>query len=431
MLVEKLKINLDFAPVRMPWYKAAIERFFGSLKTQLTGSIPGRCLQLLKESDYDPKKQSVVTLDGLQEILHHFIVDIHNQSGHTQLKSPRAEVWNHAIQSYPISIPSSDDSLKVLLGDVEERVISKTGIEFNHLFYNSDRLQLLGRYYETEDGRIRDRIRGKEKAKIKYNRNDLSVINVFDPSTREYLAVPAVNQNYTQNLSLAQHRIIRRYATNESQKVDIVALALAKHTIQNIVAEALKETKAAKTSKQIIKYLGTGRGEHVIRAQEESLKISEESDCIDDVLSEVEPLISNHTNLGISDFPSVLNAVEENKEIPVEEKVFKIEEPKGVDAKKRKVNTQTKLSHPIGEKIVTRKSKSKTESDDRKILDKSAELEHVIVPEQKASDLSLDLISSENSLIDVEDSTPKIEKQESKTKSQASVGLPQWKPRQR
>jgi putative transposase len=145
----------------MPWYKAAIERLFGSLKTQLTGSIPGRCLQLLKESNYDPKKQAVVTLNELQEIIHIFIVDMHNQGSHTELKSPRATVWNKAIQSYPISVPSSDDNLKVLLGDVEERTISKKGIEFNYLFYHSDKLQLLRQHYETEDSRRRDRIKGK------------------------------------------------------------------------------------------------------------------------------------------------------------------------------------------------------------------------------------------------------------------------------
>ena len=428
---RELKINLDFAPVRMPWYKAAIERFFGSLKTQLTGSIPGRCLQLLKESDYDPKKQSVVTLDGLQEILHHFIVDIHNQSGHTQLKSPRAEVWNHAIQSYPISIPSSDDSLKVLLGDVEERVISKTGIEFNYLFYNSDRLQLLRQHHETEDGRRRDRIRGKEKAKIKYNRNDLSVIHVFDPSTREYLAVPAINQNYTQNLSLAQHRIIQRYVTNESQKVDIVALALAKQAIQDIVAEALKETKAAKTSKQIIKFLGTGRGENVIRSQEESLEMAEKSARIDDTISEVEPLILNSVNSGISDFSSAFGTTKENNKISMKENSAQPEESKGVDAKKSTINTQTKLLPSIGENTVTRKSKSKPKSDDKKSLDKSADRESTLILEQQAPDLSAKSSLLENDSSSLESSIPEIEKQESKTKSHASVGLPQWKPRQR
>jgi putative transposase len=428
---RELKINLDFAPVRMPWYKAAIERSFGSLKTELTGSIPGRCLQLLQESDYDPKKQAVVTLHELQEIIHIFIVDIHNQRGHTQLKSSRAEVWKQAIQSYPISIPSSDDSLKVLLGDVEERVISKAGIEFNYLFYNSDRLQLLRQHHETEDGRRRDRIRGKEKAKIKYNRNDLSVIHVFDPSTREYLAVPAINQNYTQNLSLAQHRIIQRYVANQSQKVDIVALALAKQAIQNIVAEALKETKAAKTSKQIIKFLGTGRGENVIRSQEESLKMAEKSARIDDIIDEVEPVALSSVSSGISDFSSAFNAAEGNKQISTKEKSIQLKESKSVETEKSEINAQTKLVPQITEKKVTRKPKSKTKSDHNKILDQSTDREPVIVPDRQTPDLLADLIPSENSSSGVENSTPEVEKQASKTKSQASVGLPQWKPRQR
>jgi putative transposase len=431
---RELKINLDFAPVRMPWYKAAIERLFGSLKTQLTGSIPGRCLQLLKESDYDPKKQSVVTLDGLQEILHHFIVDIHNQSGHTQLKSPRAEVWNHAIQSYPISIPSSDDSLKVLLGDVEERVISKTGIEFNYLFYNSDRLQLLRQHHETEDARRRVRIRGKEKAKIKYNRNDLSVIHVFDPSTREYLAVPAINQNYTQNLSLAQHRIIQRYVTNESQKVDIVALALAKQKIQDIVAEALKETKAAKTSKKIIKFLGTGRGENVIRSQEESLKMVEQSDRIDEAVSNIESSDVSSINLGISDFSSAFNGAIEGEEKLIEEVPIILIEPtdikKNTNKKAKEYDPHIKQEPKILAATATRKSRSKTKSAEGNISEKMNDPEPVIISEQQVPDLSSES-SLENSLSGDASSGVEVTKQESNTTSQASIGLPQWKPRQR
>ena len=135
---RELKINLEFCPVRMPWYKATVERHYGSIQKQVGGKIPGSCAKFLENNDYDPKKQAVVTLQDLQEIIHIFLIDIHNQSSHTKLKSPRASVWNHGVQSYPISLPSSNDNLKVLLGDIEERTISRKGIEFYYLFYNSD-----------------------------------------------------------------------------------------------------------------------------------------------------------------------------------------------------------------------------------------------------------------------------------------------------
>jgi putative transposase len=431
---RELKINLDFAPVRMPWYKAAIERHFGSVKTLLRGSLPGRCLQLLEKSDYDPKEQAVITLNELQEIIHIFIVDINNQDSHSQLKGPRAAVWNHAIQSYPISVPSSVDSLRVLLGDIEERTISAKGIEFNYLFYNSDSLQLLRSVYEKEDNRKRDRIQGKEKAKIKYNRNDLSVLHVFDLQTRQYLAVPANNQDYTQNLSLSQHKIIYRYASSKFPKVDIVALALAKQEIQNIVAEALKKTKAAKTSKQVIKFLGTGRGEHVIQAQEESLKMVEQADRIDDMISEIDLPEVPSANSGISDFSSAIDIAsrrDENASKEMPSVLIESDNKANNSHQVQESDTLVKQDSQIAEPKEPRKSKSKPKTDIIKVPSTKKDLKLPMAQEPQVLDLPAELSLVKNSSSSGESSALEVEEQELNTKSQASVGLPQWKPRQR
>ena len=412
---RELKINLEFCPVRMPWYKATVERFFGGLKKQLSGKIPGRCLTLLEKSDYDPKKQAVITLHELQEIIHIFLIDIHNQTGHTKLKSPRASVWNYAVQSYPTALPSSDDNLKVLLGDIDERTISRKGIEFYYLSYNSDRLQTLRDSYEANDFRRREKIRSKEKAKFKYNRNDLSVIYVFDPHNREYIAIPAINQDYTQNLSLHQHRIICRYLQNRGQEVDNVALALAKQQIQEIVSEAIKETKAAKTSKQIIKFMGTGRGENVIYAQEESLKTIEPSEPIDAIVVNAEPVLSE-INSGISDFSSVLE-----RDKTVEKSTTEILPNDSTKTNNRtetpKVKQQSKSK--ARKKSAANKSKSKTKSNNKQnptVSNKQASTSKV---KQKIPDEAVEAILSEN----------EKKKQESKEKpSKATIGLPQWKP---
>jgi putative transposase len=431
---KELIINLDFAPVKMPWYKGIIERFFGSIKKQFRGSIPGQCSKLLDKNDYDPKEQAVVTLNELQEIIHIFIIDIHNQGSHSQLKRPRASVWNHAIQSYPISLPSSDDSLKVMLGDVEERVISNKGIEFYYLFYNSNPLQLLRSAYEKEDNRKRDRIKGKEKAKIKYNRNDLSVMHIFDLKTRKYLAVPANNQEYTHNLSLSQHQIIYRYANNNFPKVDIVELALAKQEIQNIVAEALKETKAAKTSKQVIKFLGTGRGEHVIQAQEKSLKMIEQADRIDDMISEIDLPEVHSANSGISDFSSAIDvATERDKNASKEMPSVLIESDNKANNSHQvqESDTLVKQDAQIADPKEPRQSKSKPKTDRIKVPSTKKDLKLPMAQEPQVLDLPAESSLLKNDLSSLESSTSEVEKQESKTKSQASVGLPQWKPRQR
>ncbi|MDJ0742301.1 MAG: DDE-type integrase/transposase/recombinase [Xenococcaceae cyanobacterium MO_167.B27] len=415
---RELKVNLEFCPVRTPWYKPTVERYFGSIQKQLNGKIPGSCAKFLEENDYDPKKQAVVTLDELQEIIHIFLIDIHNQSSHTKFKNPRASVWDHGVLSYPISLPSSDDTLKVLLGDIEERTISRKGIEFYYLFYNSDRLQALRDRYEAGDFRRRDKIRGREKAKFKYNRNDISVIHVFDPQTREYVAVPAINQNYTQSLSLAQHRIIHRYALNQGiiqngQNVDVVALALAKQQIQNIVGDAIKKTKAAKTSKQVIKYMGTGRGEDIIFAQERSKGI-EPANPFDEITVDAEPVLSN-INAGISDFSSAVELDAKAEEISVE---ILPENSVNTKSETKPSKTQKKSQSKAGKKSIARKSKSerknKTSSTANKKQQESLrEKQHII-----------------DNLAETSSSTNKKQEQPPKqeTKSRASIGLPQWKP---
>ncbi len=378
---------------------------------------PGNCAKFLKNNDYDPKKQAVVTLQELQEIIHIFLIDIHNQSSHTKLKSTRASVWNHGVQSYPISLPSSDDTLKVLLGDIEERTISRKGIEFYYLFYNSDRLQALRDRYETDDFRRRNKTRGKEKAKFKYNRNDISVIHVFEPQTREYLAVPAINQNYTQNLSLAQHKIIYRYALNQGiiqngQNVDIVALALAKQQIQNIIGDAIKKTKAAKTSKQVIRYLGTGRGENVIFAQEKSMKAIEPVNPFDEITVDAEPVLSN-INAGISDFSSAVELDAKAEEIAVE-----ILPEDAVDTKSETKASKTRKKSKARKKSAANKSKLK-----QKNMRNST-------PSKKQKDSLEEKQHITDKVAQTESSTKKKKEQlpEKETKSRASIGLPQWKP---
>ena len=409
---RELKINLEFCPPGMPWYKASIERFFASIKKQLSGTIPGRCLELLEKSDYDPKKQAVVTLHALQEIIHIFIVDLHNQGVHTGLKSPRASVWNHAVQSYPIALPSSDETLKVLLGDIDERTISRKGIEFYYLFYNSDRLQTLRERYETDDFRRTDKIRGKEKARIKYNRNDISVVYVFDPQTREYLAVPANNQDYTRNLSLSQHRIIHRYASSKCENVDIVALALAKQQIQDIVSDAIKKTKAAKTSKQVIKFLGTGRGENVIISQEQSLKMIEQADSINIVTSTKS--LSPSLNSGISDFSSALERDEKVEKLAV---AILPNDVTSIESETKNSKARKKSEPKVREKSVDSKPNSKI----KPAASKKQTLK--LEPKPHILDEIVESSSSENS---IEEQQQNQEKQ-----SQATIGLPQWKPRSR
>lgn len=257
---QQLGITIQYTPPRMPWYKSTVERTFGSYNTKLLTGQPGSLFQeFTSQYDYDPRKNAVVSLSALQAMIHIFIIDIYNQSSHPQYKFSRSEVWTKGITEFPIKLPVSNQDLRVLVGAIEKRVISKNGIEFVGLYYNSSELVHLRTLYEKEDLRRKGGKREKEKATIKYDPTDLSRIYVLDPNNYEFIVVPAVNQEYTQGLTLWQHKVIKNLAAMESNKIDIVALALAKQKIQEIVEREWQKSHKGKTRQSMARWLGIGR----------------------------------------------------------------------------------------------------------------------------------------------------------------------------
>jgi putative transposase len=216
------------------------------LNTQLLSHQPGKTFaKFMQQNDYDSKNNAVVSFDALQEILHIFIVDIYNQSGHPQLKSPRQKVWSKAIASFPPALPSSKNELSVLIGAIVERTVTRRGIEFEGLIYNCSEL-----------ARLRSELEKSTKTKVKYDPTDLSRVYVLDSLNCQFIEVPALHQEYTQGLTLWQHKVIKQLARIEADRIDIVALALAKEKIQTIVEGEWKKTKRGKTRQSMARWLG-------------------------------------------------------------------------------------------------------------------------------------------------------------------------------
>ncbi len=211
----------------------------------------------MQQYDYDPRRNAVVSFEALQEILHLFVVDIYNQSSHPQLKSPRQQVWNRAIASFPPALPPSITELKVLIGATVERTITRRGIEFEGLIYNSSQL-----------ARLRSEMGQSPRTKVKYDPTDLSSVYVLDSYNHQFIEVPALHQEYTQGLTLWQHKVVKQLARLEADKVDIVALALAKEKIQRIVEREWKQSKRGKTRQSMARWLGIESSESTFKTGE-------------------------------------------------------------------------------------------------------------------------------------------------------------------
>ncbi|MGB3188136.1 MAG: Mu transposase C-terminal domain-containing protein [Limnoraphis sp.] len=267
---KQLNFNISQTPPKVPWYKGSIERHFKTINTQLLQGQPGSFLKNLKMYDdqYDPYKEAVVSLDALHEMIHIFIIDIVSQASHSDLKTPRSEVWKAAITEFPPAMPTKMQDLRILLGAVTHRVISKNGIEFEGLYYKSPELTRLRTLYEKRDRRRQNGTNNREKAKVKYDPGDISCVYVFDPEGQNYVPIPAVSQDYTQGLSLWQHKAIKKYAAQETEKVDLVALSIAKKKIQKIVEQEWNNSKRHRTRTQMARWNQVGLIDYNIKEVE-------------------------------------------------------------------------------------------------------------------------------------------------------------------
>ncbi|MBG1270538.1 DDE-type integrase/transposase/recombinase [Nostoc sp. WHI] len=341
-----LGIAIQYSPPRMPWYKSSIERYFGAVNSQLLSDLPGKSFSnFMKKYDYNPLKNAVISFEALQEILHIFIIDIYNQSSHPELKSPRTSVWSKAIQEFPPALPGSYQQLKVLVGNITTRKVTRRGVEFEGLIYNSFELS-----------RFRSSALASEKATIKYDPTDLSQIYVFDPTIHQFLSVPALSQEYTKGLSIWQHQVIKKLARQEAEKVDIIALALAKEQIQKIVDQEWMSSKKGKTRTAMARWKGIGRsglntGDFEFSKDEQLLN---NDMAINSIAPETVTIPKSEFSVmsGISELGSAFNnefsssSIEENREKIEVENFNNIQSPSCKDSGENSIKPNKRKSSP-------------------------------------------------------------------------------------
>ena len=224
--------DMQFAPVRVPWYKGAVERLLQTIHSSLIHRQPGTTFSnIFDKGDYDPAKHAVIWLDLLDEILHKWIIDIYSQDIHTGINDIPAERWKNSIVEYPPALPPAHTDLDIILGKIAYRKISGTVIHFQNLEY-SDSILATIRTNQDKEGRV----------KIKYDPTDLGMIYVYDAFWCRFVPVPVVDQEYAQGLTEFQHEVICKFIRRTNQaRINRKALIEAKEYIRRKIAEAFAD----------------------------------------------------------------------------------------------------------------------------------------------------------------------------------------------
>ena len=251
-------ISIRHSPTRKPWYKGTVERYFGTINTNLLHEQRGTTFSnILERGEYDPAKNAVIPFETLLRILHKWLVDVFARTPHRGLKGIPAVEWLKACQRDPVRTISHVSDLDVLLGNVETRTLRRTGIELNHLFYMDP-----GVVAWLRDPAFHEKAPDR-KVKIKFDPSNLSAIRVLDPRTLRYETVPVVPSyaGYAGGLTKWQHEVILRHVRQTMQEeVDLESLARAKEHIAEMVAQAMgAKRRSSRTMQKAARWAGIGR----------------------------------------------------------------------------------------------------------------------------------------------------------------------------
>jgi len=202
-----LGIDTDFNPVKKPEYKGTVERFNRTLTESLLTLLPGKTFQSVKErGDYNSSKKADLQLHDIRMIFTNWVIADYSTRLHSQTMRVPRQAWEEEVEKNPVRLPMKVSELDMLLGMYEVRVLSRQGVKFKDIYYNSPQLTNLLN------------IPGwNREIQLRINPADLNTISVIHPQTDKLFTVPSINPAYTDGLTLEQHKAIRKQAREKGE----------------------------------------------------------------------------------------------------------------------------------------------------------------------------------------------------------------------
>lgn len=184
-------IDLKYRKVKKPNYGAHIERYMGTLMTEIhaldgsTGSNP------TDKGDYDSAKNATMTLDDFNNWLAHLILGKYHLKEHSGLGRPPVRQYQDGIlgtDQIPgigfVKLAGDPEKLRMDFLPFEERTIQPVGCVIDHIHYQDP---VLYKWIGAADPTNK---RNARKFIFRYDPRDISCLYFWDPEVYQYYRIP-------------------------------------------------------------------------------------------------------------------------------------------------------------------------------------------------------------------------------------------------
>lgn len=220
--MHDLNMNVEWAPVKTPTYKAIVEKFFDTLNKsvfhKLGGAVPYGVKEM-REREIDPAKTACMTLSALQEVIYQYIVEVYQMQMHEGIGAAPLQKWKQLTQKSGIDVIDDLKAIDDACGYVKEAILTRKGVEVEGLRFNDQMIttHLLQDLLPIEPRGRKRRAIESVRVKIKFDPSDVSAIRVWNSVSGQYVVLPNRQPTYAAGTSLWLHRMLKKNAAADQQ----------------------------------------------------------------------------------------------------------------------------------------------------------------------------------------------------------------------
>jgi len=227
-----LGIITEYSASRSPNDKPFVERFLKTFNYSFIHKLPGTTLSKLhKRIGFKAEDDACITLAELDRLIHVWILSKYHMRPHFGLKNRSPiEVWRESAQMHPPQLKANAADVEIEFCEVATSSVQHYGIDLNNQRYASVRLSNLRRMLPAKQNQV----------DVKWPRNDLGRIYVWDAFENEYFKVPNLDES-VHGLTLDQVKAVEKAEAGNPEIRRVTGSAI--EVVNEIVATAQKDKK--------------------------------------------------------------------------------------------------------------------------------------------------------------------------------------------
>jgi putative transposase len=206
-----LNVKIDYGPPATPNARAIVERFFGTLNSQLTHSMEGSTdSNPIIGKYYKAEDGACVQMIELNELFDLFVHGVYHHEYHSALYTSPNEAWLTALREQLPPERYTQDSLNGLCRQVLSKRINNGRVQHKYLSWTGPALP-----------DIAARLGPKKKAKVYLDITDLSTVWIAHPDkpTELYKAY-ATAPHYQNKLTMYAHELVLKELKEKKKRFD-------------------------------------------------------------------------------------------------------------------------------------------------------------------------------------------------------------------